>query len=199
MSLGENMVSVSCIKNPITTKLQKFYNKIPSATIAKDSIVNSVAHIGQKWTSPQQRVIMGATAIITQPFIDAHNNKVNEETRRASIARTIAKIIVGTTTGFFVRYLCIKGINYTSKTLHEIPKHTKPLAKKLQTLFTPKEINLDNKEAMAQYRNAMGTFLSLGIMLFTNFLVDAPWTKKLTNFLINTDKRMRGETNNANS
>ena len=194
MSLGENMVSVNRITSPIKTVCKNYYNKIPSFSVAKNSVINSVAYIGRKWTSPQQRVIMGATAIITQPFIDAHNKKVDEETRRASVARTIAKIIVGTTTGFIVRALCIKGIRYTSRTLNEIPHNTKPYLKKLQTIFTPKNINIHNTEAIAQYRNAMGTFLSLGVMLFTNFMVDAPWTKKLTNFLIDMDKQQRGET-----
>lgn len=194
MSLGENMVSVSKITSPIRNTCKNYYNKIPSFSVAKDKTINSVAYIGRKWTSPQQRVIMGATAIVTQPFIDAHNHKVDDETRRASVARTIAKIIVGTTTGFIVRALCIKGIKYSSKTLNEIPKNTKPYLKKLQTIFTPKEINPNNKDAMEQYRNAMGTFLSLGIMLFTNFMVDAPWTKKLTNVLIAADKKQRGET-----
>ena len=64
----------------------------------------------------------------------------------------------------------------------------------MQTIFTPKEINPNNKDAMEQYRNAMGTFLSLGVMLFTNFMVDAPSTKKLTNILIDADKQRRGET-----
>ena len=187
------MVTVSRITSPFTNSAKSLYNKLPSITVAKNKVINSVEYIGRKWTSPQQRVIMGATAIVTQPFIDAKNNKVNEDTRRASVAKTIAKIIVGTATGFAVRYLCIKGIKYSSRTLSEIPKNTKPFTKKLQTLFTPENINAANKDALEQYRNAMGTFVSLGIMLFTNFMVDAPWTKKLTNVLLDMDKRMRGE------
>ena len=187
------MVSVSSITNPIRNSAKSWYNKIPSVTVAKNKVINSVEYIGRKWTSPQQRVIMGATAIITQPFIDAHNKKVNEDTRRASVAKTIAKIIVGTATGFAVRYLCIKGIKYSSKTINELPKDIKPFSKKLQTFFTPENVNVANKDAIEQYRNAMGTFVSLGIMLFTNFMVDAPGTKKLTNVIIDLDKQMRGE------
>lgn len=193
MSLGRNMVSVKSFISPISTDAKNLYNKVPSINIAKTKVINKVAKIGEKWTSPQQRVIMGCTAILTQPFIDAKNKRVDEETRRVSVARTIAKIIVGTTTGFAVRYMCIKGIQYSSKTLKDIPKNANKFSKKLQTLFTPDNSVHLTDSAMKQYQNAMGTFVSLGIMLFTNFLVDAPWTKKLTNVLISVDNCMRGE------
>lgn len=193
MSLGRNMVSVNNFISPITTSAKNLYNKVPSVNVAKNNIINSVVHIGEKWTSPQQRVIMGITAVMTQPFIDAKNKKVDDKTRRVSVARTLAKIIAGTATGFAVRYLCIKGIKYSSKTLSEIPKNTSRISKNLQTLFTPDNSVHISKSAMDQYRNAMGTFVSLGIMMFTNFLIDAPWTKKLTNIFVDIDNKMRGE------
>lgn len=191
MSLGSNMVSVNFI-NPITTKAKAFYNKMPSYNVAKNGVINTVAHIGEKWTSPQQRLIMGLTAIVTQPFIDSKNKSIDEETRRASVARTMAKIIVGTTTGFLVRALCIKAIKFTSKPLYAIPKSAGKFSKNLQTLFTPRHKTSLSESAMEQYRNAMGTFLSLAVMLFTNFMVDAPWTRKLTNYFVSIDKKMRG-------
>lgn len=187
------MVSISRITAPIKNTAKTLYNNVPSVTVAKNKVLNSVEYIGRKWTSPQQRLIMGATAIITQPFIDAHNKRVNEDTRRASVARTMAKIIVGTTTGFFIRYLCIKGIKYSSKPFHEVAKDAKPLTRRLQTLFTPEGVNMDKPDVVEQYRNALGTFISLGIMTFTNFAVDAPWTKKLTNAFVALDQKMRGE------
>ena len=45
---------------------------------------------------------------MSQPFIDASNKNVDEKTRKVSVARTIAKIIAGTLTGYFVRKGCIK-------------------------------------------------------------------------------------------
>lgn len=50
----------------------------------------------------ENRGIMGATALLTQPAIDASNHKVDKETRRVSVNRTIAKIIAGTGVGMFV-------------------------------------------------------------------------------------------------
>lgn len=177
------MSGISFFK-PIITPIKSMYNRLPSMEVKKDKIIDSVAYIGRKWSSPQQRVVMGATAIFMQPFIDYHNKAVDEKTRKVSVARTIAKIVAGTLTGYAVRYACIKGIVATSKTLAEIPKNASPMQKKLRQLFTPKNLDPANKDAFAQYRNAMGTIVSLVVMLFTNFAIDAPLTKFLTNKLI---------------
>ena len=116
-------------------------------------------------------------------FIDYNNKDVDEKTRKVSVARTIAKIIAGTLTGFAIRYGCIKGI----KALSQIPAKGVP---KWKTIFTPKGIKDNTTEAFAQYRNAMGTVVALVIMMFTNFLIDAPLTKFLTNFFV---KKQGGE------
>ena len=68
--------------------------------------------------------------------------------------------------------------------------------------MTPKEFVNASEEAISQYRNAMGTLISLGIMLYTNFKIDAPYTNKLTNFLLENPatlasiKKFAGVTNN---
>ena len=186
------MVSVNKIIAPITNSAKNLYNKVPSVSVAKNNVINNVIYVGEKWTSPQQRVVMGATAILIQPFIDANNDKVDDETRRVSVARTLAKIIVGTATGFAVRYLCIKGVQYTSKPLNKIPQNASKLSKKIQSLLTPDRTIKITDKAMEQYQFALGTYLSLGVMLFTNFLVDAPWTRKLTNLFLKVDEQMRG-------
>lgn len=54
-----------------------------------------VTKIGEKINSPEQRLILGATALATQPFIDLNNKKADKETRAVSVARTIGKIIAG--------------------------------------------------------------------------------------------------------
>lgn len=187
------MVSVNNIIAPITNSAKNLYKKVPSLSVAKDNVINNVVYIGEKWTSPQQRLVMGATAVLTQPFIDANNKKVDEETRRVSVARTLAKIIVGTATGFAVRYLCIKGVQYMSHPIDKISKNASGLSKKVQTLLTPDtSATKITEKALEQYQFALGTYLSLGVMLFTNFLVDAPWTKKLTNLFLKIDNQMRG-------
>ena len=54
------------------------------------------------------RMIMGSTALVTQPFIDANNKRVDENTRKISTYRTIAKIIAGTVVGIIVRGICFE-------------------------------------------------------------------------------------------
>jgi len=182
-SSGYVVMHVTKIISPIESAAKTLYNRIPDVNISKNSVINSVAYIGRKWTSPQQRLIMGATAVFMQPVIDAKNKHVDNETKKVSVAKTISKIVIGTLTGFAVRYLCIKGIKSCSVPLEEISKELKPFAKKMKTILTP-DGYLKESDELQQYRNTMGTLISLGIMLFTNFAIDAPLTNKMTNFLI---------------
>ncbi len=183
------MVSVNFI-SPITNTCKAAYNKLPSIVVAKDSVINGVAHIGQKWTSPHQRAILGITAIVMQPFLDWHNKKVDEKTRKVSVARTCAKIIAGTLTGVALRYGFIKGIKAMSTPLAKVPKNASNFKQKMMTCLTPSEWDQKDMKALEQYQFAMGTMWSLVAMMFTNFLIDAPLTKFLTNKFIAIQHKM---------
>ena len=145
-------------------------------TINNAKAIKRIEWIGQKITSPENRLILGVTALMSQPFIDGANKHVDEKTRKYSIARTIAKIIVGTTTGVIIRRGCIKAIDAFT-TLKVTPEMK---FKKLRQCLLPavKKINLEQLE---QHKNALGTLVALGVMMFTNFAIDAPLTKWLTN------------------
>lgn len=153
------------------------FDKMPSLEFKNPGIIRSIKWIGQNISSPQNRVILGATALMSQPFIDLHNRNVNEETRKVSAARTVAKIIAGTTTGFLVRHYCIKAVNAFSKDPAEAENF-------LQSIFFPKGIAKTSVKGMIKYRKALGTYASLAVMLFTNFAIDAPLTKFLTNIFV---------------
>lgn len=167
----------SGIRKAIRSASQKGFDMIPQKEFLNSKVTDAINYIGKNFSSDKQRVALGVTALMTQPFIDANNKKIDDETRRASVAKTIAKIIAGTATGFLIRYGCIKGI----KALSQIPAKNVP---KWKTIFTPQGITDNTTEAFQQYRNAMGTVLALGIMVFTNFLIDAPLTKLMTNAFI---------------
>lgn len=156
---------------------QRFLNILPNAEYSNKSGIKLVHDAGEKISSAEQRLILGATALMSQPFIDAHNRNVDENTRRVSVARTIAKIVAGTFTGFFIRKGCIKAI----KAFSQLPGKNVP---KYKTIFTPKDITKINSDEFIQYRNAMGTIVALVVMMFTNFAIDAPLTKFLTNKLV---------------
>lgn len=123
----------------------------------------------------KNRLIMGVTALATQPAIDYYNHKVDKETREVSRIRTIAKILAGTAVGIAVRGSCyelvskmtkIKGKEKYSKAL--LPtKHLKDLVK--------------NPTLLKNYRSALSTSLAILVMCITNFVIDAPLTVFLTN------------------
>ena len=104
---------------------------LPDATFNKPKTVKMISDIGHDISSAENRLILGVTALMTQPFIDAKNKNVDEETRRVSVCRTIAKIIAGTLTGYAIRKGAIKAIRAWS----QLPA---PGVSRYRTLFTPK-------------------------------------------------------------
>ena len=167
------------IANRVTTAVA---GALPSATVKNRKINRAISWIGKKISSPQNRLILGVTALMSQPFIDLHNRKVDEDTRKVSAARTVAKIIAGTTTGVLIRYGCIKAIDYCSMLPEQISKSTR--FPKLRSLFTPSSKVTALLKDLSHYKKALGTIVSLAVMVVTNFLIDAPLTKYLTNKFI---------------
>lgn len=152
---------------------QAIYDAMPSRVFGEkgDKFFKTA---GKEISSAENRLILGVTALMSQPFIDFYNRDIDDETRKVAVCRTVAKIIAGTLTGFAVRKGTIGLIKACSK------KPGQNVAK-WETIFTPKDVKDVDTEAFKQYQNALGTFVSLGVMMFTNFLIDAPLTKYLTN------------------
>ena len=125
-------------------------------------------YCANKLAGPENRLILGVSALASQPFIDFHNKHVDEETRKYSTCKTVAKIIVGTTVGVIVRLLAIK--------------YSANLLKTIDVSKVAPDV-LKNPTSRKTLQNTIGDILGLGICLFTNFLIDAPLTKKGTNFL----------------
>lgn len=148
-----------------------------------------------KLSTPANRLFLGATAMAIQPFIDLNNKDVDDGTRKVSCARTIAKIFVGTVTGIFVRKWCIGGMNYFTRTPEDIKKMKEAgkTPSKWSTAMVPSTITHEKfgeaKRLLSKHRNALGSIVALGVMLFTNFLIDAPATRILTNVIVNKIKK----------
>ena len=160
-------------------------------TVSSDKAVDTYTWIGKNLSSAENRLILGASALMSQPFIDAANKDVDDETRRYSVCRTIAKIIAGTLTGYSIRKLCIKSIDAFTKLPTEITPDMR--FKKLRSCLLP--TIKATAEELAQYKNALGTLMALGVMMFTNFLIDAPLTKWLTNVFTGNTKPKEGVEN----
>ena len=131
------------------------------------------------WVSKpaQNRAIMGATAIITQPAIDYNNHKVDKETRRVARNRTIAKIIVGTCVGIMVRGSAYKAVTNMTNIAGKTKFSKALLPKKSLTEIA------NNEKFLKNYRSALSSSLAILAMCVTNFVLDAPLTVLLTNKL----------------
>lgn len=170
-------------------------SKVPQMTVSGERANKAIAWVGKNISSPENRFILGATALMSQPFIDLHNRKIDEDTRKVSAARTVAKIIAGTLTGVLIRSACIHSVNAFTKLPHEIKPNMN--FKALRNFFTPSEGVCKNLD---KYKDAMGTILATVVMMFTNFLIDAPLTKFLTNkFVDKIHKNSQTQSTKSNS
>ena len=169
---------------------QKILDKIPNKTFYPKR--KDMAAIYRKYESiiskpAENRLIMGATALLTQPAIDYYNHRVDDDTRTVSRNRTIAKIIAGTAVGAVVRGLCYEIID--DMTNFDIKgKHSRRLlpSKNFQSEFKEELSKLKN------YKCALSTIIALGVMSITNLVIDAPLTVYLTN-LFNEQTLKKGK------
>ena len=157
---------------------QKALDAIPRATFEdKGRRVDIWKRANDDLSHPaKNRLIMGTTALLTQPAIDYYNHNVDEETREVSRIRTIAKILAGTTVGIVVRGSCHRLVESMTD-LNGMGKYSKSLL--------PKDY-IDkfklNTTLLKNYRSTLSTGLAILAMCFTNFAVDAPLTVLLTNY-----------------
>lgn len=156
---------------------QKVLDVIPEVEFKNPT--DKIKRINERISRPaENRAVMGATAILLQPTIDSFNKKVDDDTRKVSICRTISKIVVGTLVGIAVRgsvYKLVQGMTNIAGN-----------GKWSKTLLPNKYIkSLANEETFIQnHKNALSTFLAIMAMTITNFAIDAPLTVKMTNVLV---------------
>lgn len=172
MTINFNSYSISNNRRPNFTGRPN----LPSDyTINSKRLTSALKWVHKNIASHHQRLILGATALTSQPFIDLHNKNVDERTRKVSCAKTLAKIISGTAVGFAVRYLCTKlAENYTE---------VKPngLKASRRSFFAPSKMKNFTPDKRLQYINTVGSLMGVLACLVTNFAIDTPLTKYLTN------------------
>ena len=132
----------------------------------------------------QQRAALGVAAVTLQPIIDLRNKDVDENTRHISANRSFAKAFVGMCTGIVIRGGCMKLVEQGFKN----EKFTEKIAKYTAENFSEEAIEkskdfIKNQGGAKKYASVIGTIAALGVMIFTNFAIDAPLTNKLTNKL----------------
>ncbi len=159
--------------------MQKIIDAAPECTFNESAKkLDKLNKIDNYISKPMQnRGIMGATALLTQPFIDYNNKKVDKETRRIAFFNRCAVILAGTGVGMFlVRGPVYKAVEKMTNLKGE-SKYSKALLPKKYL----KEIS-ENEKFLKNYRSSLAMGISLALMFFTNFLCDAPATIFLTNF-----------------
>lgn len=154
---------------------------------------NKIGKIIKKFHSPQQRLFLGVTALPCLSFYDYFISP-DEQTKKASLSKTWAKIIAGTLTGFTVRKAGIKFVENFAKAKWKPVKNTTDAIitkddNEMLSFLYPKswlgrrQIAKDEFEnEKDKYVKNLGTYVAIAVMLVTNFLVDAPLTVYLTNF-----------------
>ena len=164
-------------KNIFNRALEKIMDVLPNAELKDDSSKREIKRkIDETLSKPaQNRLIMGLTALLTQPWIDYFNHRVDEDTRKVARNRTIAKIIAGTTVGMIVRGSCYKLVEKTTDIEAKGKNSKRLIPKKYMEEF------LHDAHKLKNYRNALSTIVAIIAMCFTNFLIDAPVTRYLTN------------------
>lgn len=174
------------------------FGATPKVYTVGKGLQNIIEWFGKRST-PFNRFLLGATAITIQPFIDLNNKDVDEKTRKVSWARAIAKAIAGTSTGVLIRLACIKSINSLTRTPEELNKNNKKATDwssalipdkvknkktgKIDISFTPEEY-AKTARLIKKHRETIGSIVALGVMLITNFALDVPITKFLTNKIV---------------
>lgn len=169
--------------------------------LKNEKIIGKINWLGDDFTSAGQRFVSGITALFTQPFFDLNNKKADDDTRTISCARTLGKIVAGTTTGVLIRWGCVEATKKfckteateqvriekleakakkSGKTITEKAKTQSEFSKREQFLL-PKGYESKSFREIKKYRGAFGTFAAVLIMVVTNFAIDAPLTTYLTN------------------
>lgn len=193
-NIAKSNVTSSTLKNDRIANSPVFCGALME--IKGKKAINRINWLGDDFDSAMQRFVSGITAILTQPFFDLHNKNTDEKTRKTSCARTIGKIIAGTLTGVLIREACIQATkkftqheNVETALAEKAEKNGKVYTKKTnfkaweQCLLPNLKKDMTYRQ-IKKYRGAIGTFTAVGIMIATNFLIDAPLTTYFTNVFV---------------
>jgi hypothetical protein len=147
-------------------------NRRIETNVLKENNVKRIVILNEKFQTWHQRLVLGVASLSTQPLFDYYNKNVDHDTRKYSTARTIAKIVVGTTEGCIVRALAIKhGGKYAYKVLKN-PEFRANIEKQFEKI-TKEDLSKPNnkfvlmKKAMSkwstEYKNDTKTFEKLDL------------------------------------
>ena len=169
---------------------RKLFDLIPNISIKNKNRLKILNKAGDIMGRPMpNRLIMGATAIVSQPYIDEHNRRVDKDTARTARNRTIGKIVAGTAVGCVVRELIFKLINSCTNEDISVDRWNNVLTPRNTTTVRPSM--LPNR--LRNYRTALSTIVAMVVMVGTNIAFDLPLTNKISNALNARDAKKRNK------
>ena len=187
-------MNINSVSNSINRSIsglnlrRRIFEMLPTITIPNADTFNK---IGRVISRPDvNRAIMGATAIVTQPFIDYFNPKVDRDTATVSTFRTIGKIIAGTTVGCAVRSACYYGTKMLTNTAKTAPSWQKLL---LPSEKIMRYLNMHHPDWLKNHNSVVSTVIGLLAMLVTNVMLDVPLTNKISKSLIDRFKKNKAD------
>lgn len=165
-----------------------------------DEKAQNILAKADNFSSVHQKLILGTFGLIAQPAIDLANKDVDKDTRKVSALRSAAKAIIGTATGLAVRSITIKAtqLKFSKKGSGGKILDEQKIYKQFKNGFDSLRLEPDKlSDAIKRTPSVIGSIMGLAIMIFTNFLVDAPLTnmtmEKLDKFMSKLSDKEDGE------
>lgn len=155
--------------NPVKNNNNKLTFRGASPMKLGNKLTKIFTRLPEVISTPQQRMLVGGSALILHPIIDLNNKKVDKRTRETSASRSMSRAIIGTISGIAVRSLCNNAGDKLSKS-------------KNPALAIDALKNADSAQ-LKRYGVVLGSILSLLALSVTNFIFDVPLINKYQNLI----------------
>lgn len=155
--------------NPVNSKNNKLSFRGANPIQLGSKLTKIFTRLPEVISTPQQRMLVGGSALILHPIIDLNNKNVDKRTRETSASRSMSRAIIGTISGIAVRALCNNAGDKLSKS-------------KNPALAIDAIKNADSAQ-LKRYGVVLGSILSLLALSITNFIFDVPLINKYQNII----------------
>ena len=136
-----------------------------------------------------QKIVMSSAEATVAPAMDIAVGKAitkvtnekdgkTQENSKTQAIRTFSQAVGGTIVGVIIRGICIAGATML------LSKAGEKAGRKIADLINPEKLsvkanNYEYAEKMASWGKSVGGAVALGVMLVTNFIIDAPFINKI--------------------
>ncbi len=146
------------------------------ATLAGSSVIAQkiVMSSAEATVAPAMDIAVGD--VITK--VTGEKDGKTKENSKTQAIRTFSQAVGGTIVGVIIRGICIAGATML------LSKAGEKAGRKVAELVNPEKLsakanNYEYAEKMESWGKSVGGAVALGVMFFTNFLIDAPFINKI--------------------